>query len=306
MERVTGIGGFFFRADDPEELAAWYAQHLGVGFPPESYEDDPWYQDAGPTVFAPFGRQHWESPQLGAHAWGVNFRVRDLDAIVAQLRYVGIAVEVDHESYPNGRFAQPGRPGGQRGAALGTRLSRRKRKEVRFRPGAASAGDTGRGVDADQAWGRVAGETCPPSAARPHLRARHSSSVRGRSNVPIAFTPAAQRRVVAGQIRNGGSSGSSSSGPRVGAAATCASRWRVVRCTGSLSNCGSTCLPNVSIASIATSIGIVVESIPNTTWSAPASAYALHRLRDLVGRADASRGPPSIALRRALRASGRG
>ncbi|HEX4531346.1 MAG TPA: VOC family protein [Acidimicrobiia bacterium] len=105
MERVTGIGGFFFRADDPAELAAWYAEHLGVGFPPESYEDDPWYQDAGPTVFAPFGRQDWESPQLGTHAWGVNFRVRDLDAIVAQLRYVGIAVEVDHESYPNGRFA---------------------------------------------------------------------------------------------------------------------------------------------------------------------------------------------------------
>ena len=40
MERVTGIGGFFFRADDPAELATWYAQHLGVGFPPESYEDE--------------------------------------------------------------------------------------------------------------------------------------------------------------------------------------------------------------------------------------------------------------------------
>ena len=89
----------------PRGARGWYAEHLGVGFPPESYEDDPWYQEAGPTVFAPFGRQHWESPQLGAHAWGVNFRVRDLDAIVAQLRYVGIAVEVDHESYPNGRFA---------------------------------------------------------------------------------------------------------------------------------------------------------------------------------------------------------
>ncbi len=105
MERVTGIGGFFFRADDPDALARWYAEHLGVGFPPEAYEDDVWYQEAGPTVFAPFGPQHWESPQLGVHRWGVNFRVRDLDAFVAQLRYVGIAVEVDHEQYPNGRFA---------------------------------------------------------------------------------------------------------------------------------------------------------------------------------------------------------
>ena len=105
MERVTGIGGFFFRADDADALARWYAEHLGVGFPPEAYEDDVWYQEAGPTVFAPFGPQHWESPHLGEHRWGVNFRVRDLDAIVAQLRYVGIAVEVDHEQYPNGRFA---------------------------------------------------------------------------------------------------------------------------------------------------------------------------------------------------------
>jgi predicted enzyme related to lactoylglutathione lyase len=57
-------------------------------------------------VFAPLGRQHWESPHLGEHRWGVTFRVRDLDAIVAQLRYVGIAVELDHEPHPSGRFAQ--------------------------------------------------------------------------------------------------------------------------------------------------------------------------------------------------------
>ena len=111
VERVTGIGGFFFRADDADALSRWYAEHLGVGLPPESLEDDEateeeWYQEAGPTVFAPFGPRHWESPHLGEHRWGVNFRVRDLDAIVAQLRYVGIAVEVDHEPHPSGRFAQ--------------------------------------------------------------------------------------------------------------------------------------------------------------------------------------------------------
>jgi len=64
MERVTGIGGFFFQADDPDALSRWYAEHLGVGFPPEADEDDEWFQEAGPTVFAPFGRQHWESPHL--------------------------------------------------------------------------------------------------------------------------------------------------------------------------------------------------------------------------------------------------
>ena len=36
----------------------------------------------------------------------VNFRVRDLDRMSAQLRAAGIAVEIDPQSYPNGRFAR--------------------------------------------------------------------------------------------------------------------------------------------------------------------------------------------------------
>ena len=46
---VTGIGGFMFRANDPQALAAWYADHLGVG----GGEHGLWDQGAGPTVFAP-------------------------------------------------------------------------------------------------------------------------------------------------------------------------------------------------------------------------------------------------------------
>lgn len=106
MERVQGIGGFFFKADDAEELGRWYAEHLGVDGPSESYDDLPWQQEAGPTVFAPFGAEHWESPHLGRTGWGINFRVADLDAMVAQLRAAGIEVEVDVETYPNGWFAQ--------------------------------------------------------------------------------------------------------------------------------------------------------------------------------------------------------
>ena len=106
MERVTGIGGVFFKADDADVLGAWYAEHLGVGAPPGSYDEPDWEQEAGPTVFAPFGADHSESPHLGPTGWGVNFRVRDLDAMVAQLRSSGIEVEVDDERYPNGRFAQ--------------------------------------------------------------------------------------------------------------------------------------------------------------------------------------------------------
>lgn len=112
MERVTGIGGLFFKARDAEGLGRWYAEHLGVGGPPETYEEEVWQQEAGPTVFAPFGEEHWDSPHLGPTGWGVNFRVRELDAMVDQLRAAGIAVDVDPELYPNGRFAQVTDPEG--------------------------------------------------------------------------------------------------------------------------------------------------------------------------------------------------
>jgi len=53
IEKVTGIGGFFFRAQDPKALGRWYQQHLGISLTPASYEDSVWQQDAGPTVFDP-------------------------------------------------------------------------------------------------------------------------------------------------------------------------------------------------------------------------------------------------------------
>ena len=103
---MLGIGGFFFKSEQPDRLASWYAQHLGVVAPGESYGDPVWRQEEGETVFAPFGPDDWASPHLGATGWGINFRVADLDAMVAQLREAGLDVEVDGERYPNGRFAQ--------------------------------------------------------------------------------------------------------------------------------------------------------------------------------------------------------
>lgn len=54
MERVTGIGGVFFRARDPAALKLWYQEQLGVKTAPASYEEGPWRQQEGETVFAPF------------------------------------------------------------------------------------------------------------------------------------------------------------------------------------------------------------------------------------------------------------
>jgi glyoxylase I family protein len=105
MEKVTGIGGLFFRAHDPKALGSWYQQHLGVSLTPSSYEEPVWEQEAGPTVFAPFPEK---SDYFGdTHkVWMVNFRVRDLDKMAAQLRTAGIEVKIDPKSYPNGRFAR--------------------------------------------------------------------------------------------------------------------------------------------------------------------------------------------------------
>lgn len=105
MEKVTGIGGLFFRANDPTALASWYEEHLGISTVPSDYDQPPWQQEGGPTVFAPFPR---DTGYFGneKNAWMVNLRVRNLDAMVRQLLAAGIVVEVDPEPYPNGRFAR--------------------------------------------------------------------------------------------------------------------------------------------------------------------------------------------------------
>ena len=105
MEKVTGIGGLFFRAKDPAGLGRWYQQHLGISLTPSSPGDPVWQQEAGPTVFSPFPETsgYFGAPQK---MWMVNFRVRDLDKMAAQLQAAGIAVKIDPQSYPIGRFAR--------------------------------------------------------------------------------------------------------------------------------------------------------------------------------------------------------
>jgi predicted enzyme related to lactoylglutathione lyase len=111
VERVTGIGGFFFRARNPAALASWYEERLGVKTAPQTYEEGTWRQQEGETVFAPFQQ---DSEMIGPpeHTWMINFRVDDLDAIVDQLRRSGETVDVDPERYPNGRFAEVRDPEG--------------------------------------------------------------------------------------------------------------------------------------------------------------------------------------------------
>jgi len=110
-ERVLGIGGLFFRSRDPEKLAQWYHNHLGILPVPSDYDHPVWEQAAGPTVFAPFATDtdYFGSKQ---QAWMVNFRVRSLDAMVVQLQASNIEVKLDPQTYPNGRFARLHDPDG--------------------------------------------------------------------------------------------------------------------------------------------------------------------------------------------------
>jgi len=97
-ERVLGIGGLFFRSHDPKKLAQWYQLNLGI-------DHRVWQQAAGPTAFTPFAMDtdYFGSKQ---QAWMVNFRVRNLDDMVAQLQKSNIEVKVDPEKSPYGRFAR--------------------------------------------------------------------------------------------------------------------------------------------------------------------------------------------------------
>lgn len=114
---VTGIGGVFFRAIDPDALAAWYRTHLNVGAgcvaePAAAPDQHMWLTQGGPVVFAPFRA---DTDYFAAdRQWMLNLRVEGMDALVAALRAGGVAVETRAEwDQPGvGRFARLNDPEG--------------------------------------------------------------------------------------------------------------------------------------------------------------------------------------------------
>lgn len=109
MARVTGVGGIFFKSTgDHKALAAWYSKHLGMPLEqwggailkwPEDKADDKgltvWHVAAGDTK--------WFSPSNSSFM--VNYRVDNLDDMLAQLRAGGVQVVGDPQSDDNGKFA---------------------------------------------------------------------------------------------------------------------------------------------------------------------------------------------------------
>jgi predicted enzyme related to lactoylglutathione lyase len=110
MERVLGIGGYFMRASDPVALGAWYRDCLGL----DADENGLWQPEPGATVFATFesGTDYFGSPDQRTM---LNFRVRDLDAMLVQLRAAGAQVSAETQDLDGvGRFGWVTDPEGNR------------------------------------------------------------------------------------------------------------------------------------------------------------------------------------------------
>jgi len=104
MAKALGIGGVFFRAKDPKALAAWYSTHLGINPAPTDMAMTPWVSGEGVTVLAPFAADTDYFP--ADRAFMLNFRVDDMDGLLAALREAGIEVSNEQSMPELGRFAR--------------------------------------------------------------------------------------------------------------------------------------------------------------------------------------------------------
>lgn len=116
MKRVTGIGGIFFKAKDPEKLRAWYQKHLGLelGADGSVVFDCPEEQrKAAQTVWFLFPDDTKYFDPSSA-PFMINYRVENLAGLLEQLRSEGVEVDERVEVYEYGRFGWVMDPEGNR------------------------------------------------------------------------------------------------------------------------------------------------------------------------------------------------
>ena len=114
MEQILGIGGVFFKARDPKALADWYRAHLGVPVEADQTHCRIFAQAPGDTtVWATFPADT-DYFGRGPQPFMINYRVRDLDAILDQLRAAGAQVDEKTEDFDYGRFGWATDPEGNR------------------------------------------------------------------------------------------------------------------------------------------------------------------------------------------------
>jgi len=107
MKKVTGIGGIFFKCDDPKKMNAWYAQNLGLPVGPYGTvftwreSDDP--DKEGQTVWSPFAKdtKYFEPSQKD---FMINYRVENIEELVEQLKNDGVTIIDEIKAYDYGKF----------------------------------------------------------------------------------------------------------------------------------------------------------------------------------------------------------
>lgn len=107
MKKVTGIGGIFFKCDDPQKMNEWYAKNLGL--PVSDYgtiftwrnAEDPGKE--GQTVWSPFPKDsnYFEPSKKD---FMINYRVENIEALVEQLKKDGVTVIDEIKAYDYGKF----------------------------------------------------------------------------------------------------------------------------------------------------------------------------------------------------------
>jgi predicted enzyme related to lactoylglutathione lyase len=118
MAKVTGIGGVFFKSrGDHKALAAWYQKHLGLPLAPWGGAVLRWPDDGGEdkglTVWHVAERDtKWFAPSDASFM--INYRVDNMDELLASLRAAGVQVLKGPESHENGKFAWIADPDGNK------------------------------------------------------------------------------------------------------------------------------------------------------------------------------------------------
>jgi len=109
MAKVTGIGGVFIRASGPaSDLSAWYATHLGMNLESWGGAILNWQEDksddGGLTVWTTASSDSkWFSPSDSSFM--INYRVDDLDELLAELKEKGVEPVAGPDKAENGKFA---------------------------------------------------------------------------------------------------------------------------------------------------------------------------------------------------------
>ena len=107
MKKVTGIGGIFFKCKDPKKMTEWYKTHLGLDANPYGATFE-WYEDAdgkkkGQTQWTPF-KESTTYFEPSTKDFMINYRVENLEALVAQLKSEGVTIVDKMETYDYGKF----------------------------------------------------------------------------------------------------------------------------------------------------------------------------------------------------------